>query len=64
LENLILPLISTSELRTLRPLGLGALWREAGDELAALALDGLAGVLIFAGPADDAAGSGFCPITF
>ena len=66
-ENLMLPLISTSVLRTLRPL----------DEALADCLDGLAllvglgagaagggGVSWDTGPVDEAPVSGFCPITF
>ena len=57
-----MPLISTSELKTLRPLGLDALWRDP-DEL--LADDALAGVSFLAVPEeDDAPEFDFCPITF
>lgn len=62
-EKRILPLISTSELSTLRPLGLGELGREDGvDEPP----DGeLAGLSVFEGrPVDGVSDSGFCPITF
>ena len=67
LENLIVPLISTSELSTLRPLGLGVddergAWLlellDAGEE------EALLGVSFLSEPVDGAADSGFCPITF
>ena len=73
LENLMVPLISTSELRTLRPLGLGEDERGAGLLLGLLlGADGegcedallLLGVSFLAEPVDGAADSGFCPITF
>jgi len=63
LENLIVPLISTSELSTLRPLGLVPLGRDA-EGLLALDADALVGVSFLAGPAEDVPDSGFCPITF
>lgn len=62
-EKRILPLISTSELRTFRPLGLGELVRcgELDELLAAGALEGLS---VFEGPVDEFSDSGFWPITF
>ena len=57
----------TSELRTLRPLGLEGVGDEddrGADVGAAAGAGALVGVVFWAEPADGAAVSGFCPITF
>ena len=65
----MLPLISTSVLSTLRPLG--AEFEDLDDEAGALLWDlGAAGLELGAaslgeeGPVDTMSDSGFCPITF
>ena len=63
----MLPLISTSVLSTLRPLGPDAgLGREGAAELLAGWDDGgvLAAGSLLEVPAEDMPDSGFCPITF
>lgn len=63
----MVPLISTSELRTLRPLGLDVLVLDEGGAaglLGALGWAGAGGVLAGALLEPLAADSDFCPITF
>ena len=66
----MVPLISTSELRTLRPLGLGALLAEELDtgllEVLGFGEDEgeLAGAMLLFELLAESADSDFCPITF